>query len=123
MIDDTMDSQILAQEEWAIKLLAHETHTEIVKVKEIFLIEYAKLAAGAHIKSFLPVLTRKAVRGVLDTQNAGQDCVRNVNTATRLPDLDRAAAFPETVARAMGPTDERCEFRVATPLPPESTTR
>jgi hypothetical protein len=75
MINDSMDSQILAQEQWAIELLARETHTAVAKVQEIFLIEYAKLAVGAHIKSFLPLLTSNRVRGILDAKNQGNDCL------------------------------------------------
>ena len=63
------DSQLLAQEEWSIELLARETHTEIAKVQQIFLIEYRKLASNAHITAFLPLLTRNCVRGILDAQN------------------------------------------------------
>jgi hypothetical protein len=75
MTDDTVNRQILAQEERAIELLAKETHTAIAKVQEIFLIEYQKLASGAHIKSYLPLLTGNAVRVILDAQNAGNDAV------------------------------------------------
>jgi hypothetical protein len=75
MIDDSMDSQILIQEQWAIELLARETHASVAKVQKIFLIEYAKLAAHAHIKSFLPLLTSNSVRCILDAQNAENACL------------------------------------------------
>jgi hypothetical protein len=75
MINDSMDSKILAQEQHAIERLAHETHTAITKVQEIFLIEYEKLSVGAHIKSFLPLLAGNSVRAILDRQNEGNDGV------------------------------------------------
>lgn len=65
-----MDAQILSQEKRAIELLASETHTAIAKVQEVFLIEYKKLAVNARVKSYLPLLTRKSVRLILDAQNA-----------------------------------------------------
>jgi hypothetical protein len=68
MVNDSTNSQILKQEKRAIELLAHKTHTAIPKVQEIFLIEYAKLAVGAHFKSFLPLLTNRHVRAILDKQ-------------------------------------------------------
>ena len=75
MIYDLMHSKILAQEQHAIERLAHETHTGIAKVQEIFLIEYERLSVGAHIKSFLPLLASNSVRTILDRQNARNDCV------------------------------------------------
>ena len=75
MINDSMDSKILAQEERAIGRLAHETHTAIAIVQEIFLIEYEKLSVGAHIKSFLPLLAGNSVRAILNKQNARIDGV------------------------------------------------
>lgn len=73
MINDSMGLKILVQEERAIERLAHETHTAIAKVQEIFLIEYEKLSVGAHIKSFLPLLASNSVRVILDRQNAADD--------------------------------------------------
>jgi hypothetical protein len=70
MTDESIDSQLLSQEQWAIELLARETRTEIAKVREIFLLEYKKLALGAHITAYLPLLTCNFVRGILDAQNA-----------------------------------------------------
>jgi hypothetical protein len=62
---DSPGSQILVQEERAIARLARDTHTAIDKVQEIFLNEYEKLAPGARIKSFLPLLIGKRVRTIL----------------------------------------------------------
>ncbi len=73
MIDDSMDSRILTHEERAIELLARETHTSIAKVQEIYLVEHAKLAVGARIQSYLPVLTGNRVRVILDERNAAKD--------------------------------------------------
>jgi len=73
MINDSMDNQLLSQEQWAIELLARETHTAIATVQEVFLIEYRKLAANARVKSFLPLLTSNSVRVILDEQNARND--------------------------------------------------
>jgi Protein of unknown function (DUF3562) len=70
MINDSMDSQIIKREQWAIELLARKTHTAIAKVQKIFVIEYAKLAMGAQITSFLPLLASKRVKAILDEQNA-----------------------------------------------------
>ena len=70
MINDSIDSEILSQEQWAIELLSRETHTAIAKVQDVFLTEYKKLAVNAHIKSYLPLLTSNSVRVILDAQNA-----------------------------------------------------
>jgi hypothetical protein len=70
MMNDATDSQLLAQEEGSIKLLARQTDTEIAKVQQIFLIEYKKLASHAHITAFLSLLTCNCVRAILDSQNA-----------------------------------------------------
>jgi len=69
MTNNAADSQLLAQEQSSIELLARETHTEIAKVRQMFLIEYKKLAANAHITAFLPLLTCNSVRVILDAQN------------------------------------------------------
>jgi hypothetical protein len=42
-------------------------------VQEIFLVEHAKLAVGARIQSYLPVLTGNRVRVILDERNAAKD--------------------------------------------------
>jgi hypothetical protein len=73
MIDDSSESQILTHEQRAIELLARETHTSIAEVQEIFLIEHAKLAEGAHVQSYLPVLTGNRVRVILGERNAAED--------------------------------------------------
>lgn len=73
MIDDSMDSELLSQEQWAIELLARETDTPIATVQEVFLIEYRKLAAHAHVKSYLSLLAGNSVRVILGAQNAIRD--------------------------------------------------
>lgn len=73
MTNDSMDAQILAQEQWAIELLARETHTAIAKVQELFLSEYAKIEPDAHITSFLPLLTSNRVRAILGAANLAND--------------------------------------------------
>jgi hypothetical protein len=70
MINDSIDTQLLSQEQWAIDALARDTHTEVAKVQEIFLIEYRKLAVHAHVRSYLPLLTSNSVRVILGAQNA-----------------------------------------------------
>jgi hypothetical protein len=70
MINDSMDAQLLSQEQRAIEALARNTHTAVAKVQEIFLIEYRKLAVHAHVRSYLPLLTSNSVRVILGTQNA-----------------------------------------------------
>jgi hypothetical protein len=72
MLNDSMDDQILLQEQWAIELLARETQTAVAKVQEVFLVEYKKLAAHAHVKSYLPLLTCNSVRGILELENSGK---------------------------------------------------
>jgi len=72
-MDESVDSQILSQEQWAIELLARETHTALEKVQEVFLVEYKKLAAHAHIKSYLPLLACNSVRGILESTNLDID--------------------------------------------------
>ncbi len=75
MGNESVDSELLAQEQWAIELLAREANTPIATVQEVFLAEYKKLAAHAHIRSFLPLLTCNSVRGILDLANAAKDGV------------------------------------------------
>jgi len=75
MINNSIDSQILLQEQWAIELLSRETRTAIEKVQEVFLFEYKKLAESAHIRSYLPLLTSNSVRVILDAQNARNERV------------------------------------------------
>lgn len=68
-MDESADSRLLLEEQWAIELLARETHTAIEKVQEVFLVEYKKLASHAHIKAYLPLLTCNTVRGILELKN------------------------------------------------------
>ena len=74
MINDSMDAQILSQEQWTIEALARDTHTAVAKVQEIFLIEYRKLAVNAYVRSYLPLLTSNSVRVILGAENARNDC-------------------------------------------------
>ena len=68
-VHESVDAQLLLEEQWAIELLARETHTALEKVQEVFLVEYKKLASHAHIKSYLPLLTCNTVRGILESKN------------------------------------------------------
>ena len=74
---DLPDTQLLEQEQWAIELLARETHATIARVQEVFLEEYKKLAAGAQKKAFLPLLAGNLVRHILTEHNAGSRDVPN----------------------------------------------
>ena len=78
MINDSTDSQILAQEQFTIEMLSRETHTAITKVQEIFLVEYGKLAPHAHITAFLPLLASNRVRAVLAHQHASHDNAQHI---------------------------------------------
>ena len=69
------DAQILLQEQWAIELLARETHTAIAAVQKVFLVEYKRLAEHAHIRSYLSLLTSNSVRGILESLTAGKKSV------------------------------------------------
>ena len=71
MAGDLQDSLLLEQERGAIELLARNTHTAIARVQEVYLEEYGKLAEGAHIKAFLPLLTGNLVRTILTERNSG----------------------------------------------------
>lgn len=62
MTDDSVDQQLLAQKQRAIELLAQESGCSVDRVQALFLAEYGKLAAGAHIRSYLSLLTRNSVR-------------------------------------------------------------
>jgi hypothetical protein len=68
-LNDSMDAQILSQEQWAIELLSRETHTAIASVQAVFLVEYKRLAEHAHIKSYLPLLACNSVREILESAN------------------------------------------------------
>ncbi|HWW20209.1 MAG TPA: DUF3562 domain-containing protein [Steroidobacteraceae bacterium] len=67
---NTSDAAILAQEHRAIERLAHDTHTSVAKVQQVFLSEYAKLATDAYIRSFLPLLVANRVRALLHGRRA-----------------------------------------------------
>ena len=69
----SLDAQLLMREQWAIELLARETHSSIEKVQEIFLCEYAKIASHAHITSFLPLLACNRVRAILGGENEANE--------------------------------------------------
>lgn len=75
MANEGTDSDILAQERWAIEVLARETKTAIAAVQVVFLAEYRKLEANAHIRSYLPVLTCNSTRGILESVNMAKDGV------------------------------------------------
>jgi hypothetical protein len=66
MTNDATDSELLAREDCSIQLLARETLTEIEKVRTMYLIEYKKLAANAHITTFLPLLACTWVWQILE---------------------------------------------------------
>jgi hypothetical protein len=70
---DSADARILSQEQHVIELLARETHTEIAAVQEVFLVEYKKLAAHAHITAYLPLLTSHRVREILQAAHPGSE--------------------------------------------------
>jgi hypothetical protein len=70
MTDQLPDAQILVDEQWAIELLARETHTSLATVQTLFLVEFARLSAHAHILSFVPLLASSSVRSLLDARNA-----------------------------------------------------
>jgi hypothetical protein len=69
MLNDSIDAEILAQEQNAIESLARDTHTAIATVQEVFLIEYKKLALHAEVKSYLPLLASNSVRGILGARS------------------------------------------------------
>jgi len=83
MIDDSLDAQILSQEQWSIERLSRETDTAIERVQEVFLAEYRRLAMHAHIRSYLPLLTCNSVRVILDAQNTECDRVSKHGDATQ----------------------------------------
>jgi hypothetical protein len=75
MTDDSTQNQILVQEQWAIEVLARETQTEIGKVQTLFVAEFSRLSAVARIQSFVPLLTARIVREILEAQNASTAAV------------------------------------------------
>ena len=72
MDDSLKDARILSQAQRGIELLASETDTDITVVREVYLCEYKRLAAAAHIKSYLPLVTNNTVRGILEQAHAGK---------------------------------------------------
>jgi hypothetical protein len=54
-----------------IELLARETDMPIETVHEIYSIEHAKLEQVARIKTYVPVLIRRRVKELLQSQRAG----------------------------------------------------
>ena len=72
MRNNAKDARILSQSQRGIKVLARETHTTLATVQEVFLCEYNKLAAAAHIKSYLPLVTSNRVREILEQADQGQ---------------------------------------------------
>jgi hypothetical protein len=70
---DTPDALILVQEHRAIEHLAHETHTSLAEVQQVFLSEYVKLSSDAHVRSFLPLLVVNRVRAMLHGRRAVPD--------------------------------------------------
>jgi hypothetical protein len=70
---NTPDALILVQEHRAIERLAHETHTSVVKVQQVFLSEYVRLSSDAHVRSFLPLLVVNRVRAILHGRRAVPD--------------------------------------------------
>ena len=70
MTDHAHDVKILADEQWAIELLARETRSPLKKVQDLFLTKFARLTAHLHIHSFIPLLTINYVRAALDARNA-----------------------------------------------------
>jgi hypothetical protein len=68
--DPTINSQNLASQESDIETLARETDMPVATVQEIYKIEHAKLDRVAKIKTFVPVLIRRRVKELLQTQRS-----------------------------------------------------
>jgi hypothetical protein len=68
MSDQTTDSQNLTDWESEIETLARETDTPVATVHEVYKIEHAKLDKVAKIKTFVPVIIRRRVKELLQTQ-------------------------------------------------------
>jgi hypothetical protein len=60
------DAQILSNEHGTIETLARQTNTAVATVQAVYLCEYLRLAAAARIKSYLPLLAGRSVRGILE---------------------------------------------------------
>jgi Protein of unknown function (DUF3562) len=70
MSDQAMNPQAVANQESDIENLARETDMPVEIVHEIYNIEHAKLEQVARIKTYVPVLTRRRVKDLLQTQRA-----------------------------------------------------
>ena len=70
MSDQNIHSRNLADEESDIEALARETDTPVATVHEIYKIEHVKLEQVAKIKTFVPVLVRRRVKELLQTQRS-----------------------------------------------------
>jgi len=68
MSDQTTDSQDLTDWESDMETLARETDTPVATVHEVYKIEHAKLDKVAKIKTFVPVIIRRRVKELLQTQ-------------------------------------------------------
>jgi hypothetical protein len=56
---------IYANQETALKTLAHDTRTSSEEVKRIYATEFKELAAGARIRTFIPALALRRARARL----------------------------------------------------------
>ena len=70
MSDQAMNPQAVANQESDIENLARETDMPVEIVHEIYNIEHAKLEQVARIKTYVPVLPRRRVKDLLQTQRA-----------------------------------------------------
>jgi hypothetical protein len=70
MNEPAMNSYDLASRKSEIELLARETDMPVDIVDEIYNTEHAKLDRVARIKTFVPLLTRRHVKELLQTQRA-----------------------------------------------------
>jgi Protein of unknown function (DUF3562) len=68
MSDQTTDLQDLTDWESDMETLARETDTPVATVHEVYKIEHAKLDKMAKIKTFVPVIIRRRVKELLQTQ-------------------------------------------------------
>jgi uncharacterized protein DUF3562 len=64
------NSQDLSSRESDIERLARETDTPVDIVHELYTIEHAKLDRVARIKTYVPLLTRRHVKALLQTNRA-----------------------------------------------------
>ncbi|MDP9083378.1 MAG: DUF3562 domain-containing protein [Pseudomonadota bacterium] len=70
MSDDAIRPNDVTSREADVELLARETAMPIETVNEIYDIEHAKLEQTARIKTYIPLLTRRHVKEVLQTLRA-----------------------------------------------------